>query len=386
MADCWPRWMRMGLLAGTWVAMTHLGTAQVVDFVQEVKPLLQRVCWECHNADNDEGGFRVDDRDSVISEVAAGDASASRFYEVLVSTDETEKMPPPEHEVQLTTAEIAIFERWINQGATWPAGVAVDAPPAEPAPVPAQKDEAPPTTGSSEPQAITDAPPPVPEQVPETTDSTPATATPSPAAETAPAPVAPKSLGERAWSAAGLLHPASVHLPIGLLLAAGLFALLGLRGNFVFSDTAYYCLWVGTLGALAATALGWSAAIGKGGTGDLSELWTVDAKFFAHRLSGVIVSLGGLILALYAMRARALDPDDGFLWKLGAIALAVGVAYCGFEGGKISYGRNHYKPLYAIVEEVTGWDIDGVPNKPANPPAKKPADQENSAVGQTSAE
>ena len=68
-------------------------------------------------------------------------------------------------------------------------------------------------------------------------------------------PVAAKS--DRIVNAIGSLHPAAVHLPMGLLLASGLFALFSLRGNFVMSDCAYYCLWLGTIGAVFACVSGW---------------------------------------------------------------------------------------------------------------------------------
>jgi hypothetical protein len=166
------------------------------------------------------------------------------------------------------------------------------------------------------------------------------------------------------------------------------------------SDSAYYCLWLGMLTSIVATAFGWSYAMSKGAGADLQELWNTDSKFFLHRVSGVAVTIFSILLSLYAARARALDPDDGFLWKLGAIILAVGVAYCGHEGGELQYGKSHYNQLYSVIEDLTGWDIDGKPNAPAEDNAdadEKPGNiqedgnennstEENSGVGKTSEE
>ena len=36
-----------------------------VDFVKNVKPILEANCMACHNEDKDEGGFRMDDRETL---------------------------------------------------------------------------------------------------------------------------------------------------------------------------------------------------------------------------------------------------------------------------------------------------------------------------------
>ena len=68
----------------------------------------------------------------------------------------------------------------------------------------------------------------------------------------------------RVYKAVGSLHPAVLHVPMGLLLAAGFFALLSLRGNFVMSDCAYYCLWLGVIGSILACVTGWYFADTRG--------------------------------------------------------------------------------------------------------------------------
>lgn len=53
------------------------------------------------------------------------------------------------------------------------------------------------------------------------------------------------------------LHPATVHIPIGLLLASSLFTLIALRtGRMQWDQSAFHCLIFGLLGALIAIASG----------------------------------------------------------------------------------------------------------------------------------
>lgn len=155
-------------------------------------------------------------------------------------------------------------------------------------------------------------------------------------------------------NATGSLHPAAIHLPIGLLLASGLFAFLSLRGNFVMSDCAYYCLWVGALGSIAACVTGWfySPMEHQGDVVALADLWDTTQDVFLHRTWALGTSVAALFLAMIAMGTRARDPDDGTLWKLGAIGLAVAMGWVGHLGGELTYGKAHYKELNTVIESV----------------------------------
>ena len=80
-------------------------------------------------------------------------------------------------------------------------------------------------------------------------------------------------------------------------------------------------------------------------------------RLYMHRISGLIATIFAFVLALFAASARAKDPDDGMMWKLGAIVLACGIGFVGHEGGELSWGKNHYKDLDGFVapyiEQVT---------------------------------
>jgi len=169
------------------------------------------------------------------------------------------------------------------------------------------------------------------------------------------------------YRAAGSLHPAIVHLPIGLLLASGLFAFLSLRGNFVMSDCAYYCLWLGAIGAVFACATGWfySETEGYGAVAEVADLLDQEKKMFWHRITGLGATVFAVILALFASSSRSRDPDDGFMWKLAVIILAAGIGYVGHEGGKLTYGEDHYNDLWKLYDQVVdGFSGDGAVSEP----------------------
>ncbi len=176
---------------------------------------------------------------------------------------------------------------------------------------------------------------------------------------------------------------------LGLLLAAGLFALFSLRGNFVMSDCAYYCLWLGTLGAIVACVSGWwfSPMENRGTVTEVADLLNQDHKIFWHRTGALIATVFAFLLALFAAGARNRDPDDGVMWKLGLILLAAGIGWVGHEGGELTHGADHYKDLEAIGADL----LPGVFGDPEAPPkaekAKEPDDESaDDEVGKASDE
>jgi uncharacterized membrane protein len=312
-----------------------------VDFVKEIKPIIEKHCISCHGPEEEEA-FRIDERESAL-EYIEPTSEDSDFYQVLVSDDEEELMPPPEDGIPLTEVQIELVKNWIDQGADWPEDVVlVDTSPQD-----EPENEAPAPNGHDA-ELIT-----------------------------------AQEKTQQIFNAIGSLHPAAVHLPIGLLLASGLFALLSLRGNFVMSDCAYYCLWLGTLGAIVACLSGWwfSPMEHRGDVTALADLLDQEQPVFWHRTGGLIVTVFAFLLALFAAGARSRDPDDGIVWKLGLIVLACGIGWVGHTGGDLHYGDKHYQDLNIIYERIIGTGPGGI----APPKAVEPAD-ENAEVGKVSDE
>jgi hypothetical protein len=98
-----------------------------VDFAQEVFPVLQRACFECHGHEVQKGGLRLDQRDSVLRHpgesgkpvVLAGKADASELLR-RVSLKKGDADAMPKRGDLLKPADIAVLRAWITEGARWP--------------------------------------------------------------------------------------------------------------------------------------------------------------------------------------------------------------------------------------------------------------------------
>ena len=294
------------------VGLYSSADAQKVDFNTQIKPLLEKHCMECHNADGD--SYPIELKEDAFEFIVEGEPEESDMYLVLTTDDEDDVMPPPDFERQMNDEQIELIKTWIAEGAEWP----------DDAQFVMWKPE-----GSADGDGVAGA----------TSDDQ----------DTAKE----DAIDPRIFKAAGSLHPAILHLPMGLLLAAGLFAFLSLRGNFVMSDCAYYCLWLGVLTGILACVTGWYTDRNNVLV-DFSEVFSnqEDSKLYWHRLSALITTTFGLLVALFAMSARAKDPDEGATWKFGAMILAAGIGYVGFTGGKLQYPSNHYKDLNALWTEM----------------------------------
>lgn len=136
------------------------------------------------------------------------------------------------------------------------------------------------------------------------------------------------------------LHPATVHFPLGLLLASGLFTLIYLRrGGAAWETSAYHCLLVGWLAGVVAVLSGSLDALrqltGPDAVRDNTLIGWVNAHAFAN--------IGALALYGQALLRRRRRPgllDDaearrGYLWlQLGGAALLL---FGGWAGGYLVY-------------------------------------------------
>lgn len=300
-----------------------LMSAEKIDFATQIKPVFDKYCLECHGEENEEA-FRIDVNNDMLLYVNEGHPETSDLYTYMtLEEDDDNLMPPVDHEPRPESSEIQLVSAWIAQGAQVESadnGEANDA-------------------SSALASGDSDA---------------------DPDAGAVAAPVSPET--QRMLNALGSLHTAAVHLPIGLLLGAGLFALLSLGGSFIMSDCAYYCLWLGTLGAIVATASGWyySPMEHRGTVNSIADLLDQTQPIFWHRLGGIISTIVALLICLFAKAARGRNPDEGTLWKLCTIALAAAIGWVGHTGGELTYGKDHYKDLNELVDTfITPAQADG---------------------------
>ena len=330
-----------------------------VDFATQIKPLFERHCLRCHGPEDQDGDFRIDDRDYVLSNyVDPFDASFSELHDYIISEDESEMMPPANEGGPLPPAEIQLVTRWINEGAVWPKDVKL---------------------------VLNKA---VVEEVQQKV------------VQQAKVKDAEAGNFELATQITGLLHPLVLHFPVALLMGGAFFAVIGLRGDSPLADAAYYCLWLGAWSAIFACITGWYFAVDK----NMSqwEVWPIEKMYEStidmHRWGGILVAALAFILALVASSSRKRDPyGAGLLWKFGMVGLAVVTGFVAHQGGKMTHTGLHDKlfdkgnQLFENLSEEKSKAVPAVDEKKGmvDAPVKKEVGESNAeptASGDTSEE
>lgn len=107
-----------------------------VDFIRDVRPILARNCYECHGPDEGhrKGDLRLDtaagafakNKDSTA--FVARNVEESEAFQRIISTDDSERMPPPKSGKTIPPEQVEILKRWIEQGAPWSAHWAFEKP------------------------------------------------------------------------------------------------------------------------------------------------------------------------------------------------------------------------------------------------------------------
>ena len=116
------------ILAASVVALWFLFTgnrASAVDFVKDIRPVLQRACFECHGAEKQEAGLRLDRRDAAFQGGDSGRVlvpgkpdAGELIRRVSLPRGHDEAMPP--RGKPLSAREIKLLREWIASGANWP--------------------------------------------------------------------------------------------------------------------------------------------------------------------------------------------------------------------------------------------------------------------------
>ena len=101
---------------------------EVVDYNEHIRPILATNCYVCHGPDisTREAGLRLDVRDSAVVALESGNMAIvpghsedSELINRVASTDPEERMPPQELKKILSTHEVALLKKWIDQGAEY---------------------------------------------------------------------------------------------------------------------------------------------------------------------------------------------------------------------------------------------------------------------------
>jgi len=294
-------------------ATTEQAAGPQVVFRRDVMPIFQKRCQSCHGAEDAKADFRIDDRETVLSYIKPGDLGGSSLWTDYLTADpdaEESQVMPPVSEEPLTMAELATIRWWIEQGAQWPDSLGVP------------EDEGPKVRGVS------------------------------------------GSWPERLWRFYGYFHPALVHFPIALLVVGA----VAVPASLVFGRSAdrfaAVCLWLGTLGAIAAAAAGWSFAELKGYQLPFTPLDQFkDSTFFWHRWLGVSIAFLGAVFSYFALAGlREGARTSRIIWRLGLLGLAALVGVVGHQGGEMVYGEKMFDEAFELLIPVP------------EPPKGEPAD------------
>ncbi len=101
------------------------------DFVDDIRPLLQKHCYSCHSGDHAKSGLRLDVKAAAFkggdgwgAAIVPGKADESPLVQLARGDEPDVQMPPKESDVPpMAEADIERLAAWVNAGAVWPDGV-----------------------------------------------------------------------------------------------------------------------------------------------------------------------------------------------------------------------------------------------------------------------
>ena len=107
-----------------WTAARPATSQPKVDYARDVKPILEKYCYDCHGPKQQMSGLRLDRRDSVLRQgglsgqiIIPGDGEGSRIVRMIGGID---GMPMPIGDPKPARADVELIRAWIDQGAVWP--------------------------------------------------------------------------------------------------------------------------------------------------------------------------------------------------------------------------------------------------------------------------
>lgn len=118
------RFIPFFLLGGLLPATAASDREALKFFETEVRPLLAESCFDCHSAEKQKGGLRLDHVSWMLkggdsgAAIVPGNPDESLLVEAVRREDPDFEMPP---KTALTSQQIGVLEKWVADGAFWPA-------------------------------------------------------------------------------------------------------------------------------------------------------------------------------------------------------------------------------------------------------------------------
>ncbi len=125
---------------------------EVVSFNEHIQPILSDTCYHCHGPDSgtrepkkeplrlDRAEYAFAKREDGLEVIKPGDPANSTMIQLIKEKDLDLRMPPPEAHKEITPRQLALLERWIEQGAKYEEHWSFIAPKKSPIPEVKQKD------------------------------------------------------------------------------------------------------------------------------------------------------------------------------------------------------------------------------------------------------
>jgi hypothetical protein len=128
------RLLPLGLVALTSAHAASLPApaARPVDFLQDIKPLLEAACIKCHAKGKDKGGYSLETREAFLKGGDTGEAAIvgksgeSLVVEMVAGLEPDSVMP--KKGTKWTPEQVGLLRAWIDQGALWPHNVSFAKP------------------------------------------------------------------------------------------------------------------------------------------------------------------------------------------------------------------------------------------------------------------
>jgi mono/diheme cytochrome c family protein len=89
-----------------------------IDFARDIQPIFAAHCADCHGSKKQESNLRLDDKASAARVITPGQSNQSRLLQRLLGLNGEPRMPL--NRAALSADQIALIQRWINEGAQWP--------------------------------------------------------------------------------------------------------------------------------------------------------------------------------------------------------------------------------------------------------------------------
>ncbi|HEX5472432.1 MAG TPA: DUF1549 domain-containing protein, partial [Lacipirellulaceae bacterium] len=97
-------------------------TRPPVSYDRDIRPILSDKCYRCHgpDAESRQADLRLDAPKGLSKKiVVAGKPEKSELIRRISSTDDDERMPPPDSKLSLTAPQKELLRRWVAEGATF---------------------------------------------------------------------------------------------------------------------------------------------------------------------------------------------------------------------------------------------------------------------------